>query len=230
MATTTVGTAGRVAPDTRTTRWAGLAGLGFAVSVAASNIWGGAVGLDPDADAGAAEIVEKFAEHQDAYGVLFGWTALNLVLLVVFLGGAWTRLRGADPTWARAGCIGVALVAVLFPLTMVPQVALSIGGEQLGRGPNLVNVLWDMHLATFALTSLALGVGLLGLSLAAVAAGLVPAWFRVVGPIGGALLIVGAVPVKAVAEGSSVAMVGLVGFVVWLVFLAVLGTRMWREA
>jgi hypothetical protein len=43
-------------------------------------------------------------------------------------------------------------------------------------------------------------------------------------------MLVCSAPVKAVAEGSPATMGALVGFLVWLVFLAVLGTRMWREA
>jgi hypothetical protein len=62
------------------------------------------------------------------------------------------------------------------------------------------------------------------------ASGLVPGWFRVVGPAGAAVMLVCSVPVKAVAEGSPATMGALVGFLVWLVLLAVLGTRIWREA
>jgi hypothetical protein len=62
-----------------------------------------------------------------------------------------------------------------------------------------------------------------GFGWASVAAGLVPAWFRIIGRVGGALLIVASIPVKAGTEGSAATMV-------WLVFLAVLGTRMWRQA
>jgi len=69
-----------------------------------------------------------------------------------------------------------------------------------------------------------------GFGWASVAAGLVPAWFRIIGRVGGAVLIVASIPVKAGTEGSAATMVGVLGFVIWLVFLAVLGTRMWREA
>jgi len=222
--------AARTGASTNATRWAGLAGLLFAVSVAVENIWAGAAGLFPDPDAGADEIVEKFAEHGNEFGVLFGWVALTAIVLLGFLAGAWTRLRDADPVWARMGVIGALLVAAFFPLSNVPLVALSIGGEDLAGEPALVNALWQTHLATFAFTGLVLGVGLTGLSLAAVAAGLMPRWFRIVGPLGGLLLVAGAVPVKANAEGSPATMIGGIGFIVWLVFLAWFGVRMWREA
>lgn len=39
----------------------------------------------------------------------------------------------------------------------------------------------------------------------------------------------GSVPVKAMGEGSSKLMFGLVGFLVWLLFLVVVGLRIWRE-
>ena len=228
MATTTA--TGAAAAQDSGTRWAGLAGLGFAVWVAAQNIWIGAAGLDPDPDASAPKILEKVVEHQDTYGLRVAMVPIGMVLLLVFLGGAWARLRNGAPLWARVGILGGVLVAGLFPLVNVPVTALSIGGERFADDPVLVDALWDMHLATFAFTGVVLGVALLGLSLAAVAAGLVPAWFRIVGPIGAAVLVVSSVPVKAAAEGSPATMAGIVGFLVWLVFLAVLGTRMWREA
>jgi hypothetical protein len=215
--------------DTRTTRWAGLAGLGFAVLVAAQNIWSGAAGLDPDPDASAAKILEKVVEHRDAYGVRLGTVGIGIVLLLVFLGGAWARLRDAAPLWAPVGTLGGVLIVAFFAMTNVPLTALSIGGERFADDPVLVDALWDMHLATFAFAGIALGMALLGLSLAAVAAGLVPGWFRIVGPAGAAVMLVCSVPVKAVAEGSPATMGALVGFLVWLVFLAALGTRMWRE-
>jgi hypothetical protein len=197
--------------------------------VAIQNVWSQAAGIQPRLDAPAEEILAKIIQNGDTYTALFTWVALNSVLLMIFLGGAYARLQTDEPMWTAVGVVGGVLLAGFFALANVPTIALAIGGSSLAGSPVLVDLLWDMHLATFAFAELALGVALFGLSLASLRAGLVPAWFRIVGPAGAAMLIAGAVPVKAVAQGVPATMVSLLGFVVWLLFLGVLGFRMWRE-
>jgi hypothetical protein len=194
-----------------------------------SNIWAGAAGIQPDADASATEVVDAFTEHGDAFGLLVAWVAVNVVILGLFVAAAAQRLQNAAPVATRLGSIGGILLMAFFPLVNVPLVVLAIGGDGLADSPDLVDVLWDAHNALFAFAGLALGLALLGFSLAAVQARLVPRWFRFVGPIGAALMIAGSVPVKLSAEGSEALMFGLAGFAVWLLFLLVIGTAMWRE-
>ncbi|MBI2168687.1 MAG: hypothetical protein HYU28_04180 [Actinobacteria bacterium] len=218
--------------ETRTSavRWAGLAGAAFAVSVAVQNVWSGSVGIEPDPDAPTAKVLEKFTEHASEYGLLGVWVAVNLVLLAVFLGGTSRRFAEGDRDWARVGLVGGTMLLVLFPMASAPVTALAIGGDALRSSPDLVGILWDLHLVIFAFAGVALGIALFGLSRAAVSAGLVPNWFRVVGPVGAALITAGSVPVKAVGEGSPELMFGLAGFLVWLLFLVMAGVRIWREA
>jgi hypothetical protein len=203
--------------------------VAFAVSVAVQNVWSNGAGLQPDADANAAEIVDVFARHAGAHGLLFAWVAVNVALLMAFLAGAGERLQGEAPVATRAGVLGGTLLLVFFPLVNVPLVALAIGGDGLADSPDLVEVLWQAHLAVFASASLVLGVTLTGFALAATKARLVPSWFRIVGPVGGVLLMAGSIPVKAFAEGNPALLFGLLGFLVWLVFLIAFGWRLWRE-
>lgn len=81
-----------------------------------------------------------------------------------------------------------------------------------------------------AFNKIALGLALAGFSLAAVGSGLVPRWFRIVGPAGAAVMIAASVPVQAGAEGDPATMVGVIGFVTWVLFLLVFGARLRREA
>lgn len=218
------------ATATNGVRVAGVAGIAFAASVVAQNLWSGAVGLLPDGDAGAAEVLDVFADNGGAYGILVGWVALNLVALAVFLAGAYDRLRRDEPMWANVGLIGGITLMVFFAMVNLPIVALAAGADSLAGSPELVEMLWTMHGAAFALAGVALGIALVGFSLAASSAGLAPRWFRTVGPIGAAIIIAASVPVQAAAEGSPATMVGVAGFLIWLLFLVVCGTRMWREA
>jgi hypothetical protein len=214
---------------TSASRWAGLAGAAFGISVAAQNIWSGATGIRPSLDAPAERILERLVTNADAYTLLFAWVGVNIPLLIAFLGGAYARLRASAPELSAIGLVGGLLVSVFFPISTASLVAMAIQGPRLSNSLTLVDLLWDMHMAAFAFASLSLGMAIIGLSLAAVAARLVPSWFRVVGPAGGLVMIASAIPIKAVAEGVPATMIGLLGFLVWIVFLVVLGTRMWRE-
>jgi hypothetical protein len=236
MATPTAQPAQRISDDRTAaerpagTRLAGLLGAAFAVSVIAQNLWTGAAGILPDPDASAADVVETFVDHNGAYAVLLGWVALNIVAISVFLAGAHHRLRRAQPIWSGVGLVGGISLIVFFAMVNLPIAALATGGESLADSPQLVDALWHMHGAAFAFAGIALGIALAGFSLAAAGAELVPRWFRTVGPVGGAVIILASVPVQAGAEGSPATMVGVLGFLIWLLFLVIFGLRIWREA
>ena len=217
------------AGPTSITRWGGLAGLVFAVSAAVQNLWAGAAGIAPDNDADAREIVTSFAEHAGAHGVVSAWVAANVVLLAIFVAAAHTRMRAAEPAWSMVGVVGGVLLMALFVLVNVPLVALALGAESWGSETALVDALWDMHLATFAYAGVALGIALLGFSLAAAAHRLVPSWFRAVGPVGALVIIAFSIPVQDGADGAAYTMTGGIGFLAWLLFLVVFGLRLWRE-
>lgn len=215
--------------STTATRIGGLAGMAFAVSVVAQNVWSQVVGARPAPDADLEAVVAAYADAGVGSGVLAGWVAVNLVLLLVFLSAAYHRLREVSPVWAGLGQLGGVLLAALFAVLQVPIVALAVHGPDLAATPAVVGTLWAMHGAVFALTGIALGCALLGFSLASTDAGLVPRWFRVVGPAAAAVIIVASVPVEAGARGLPITLVGAVGFLAWLLLLLVLGNRLRRE-
>ncbi len=215
----TVATPGTATDDQGTTRAdgtptqglrvAGLAGVAFAASVAVQNLWSGGSGILPDADATGADVLAVFADHRGAYGILVGWVAINLVALAVFLAGAHQRLRRNEPLAADVGLVGGVMLMVFFAMVNLPVVVLASMTESLAGSPELVEALWTIHGAVFAFAGIALGIALVGFSLAASSAGLAPRWFRVVGPAGAAVIIAASVPVQAGAAGSPATMVGL---------------------
>ena len=226
------------APDDATTigvtgdpgiRWAGLAGMAFAVSVVVQNVWSNAAGVLPDPDADAAAVLEAFADAGSAAGVLVSWVAVNLALLVLFISGAHQRYRAAAPTAATVGLVGGVLLAAIFSMLQLPVVALAVGGDALAGDAGLVSTLWAIHGALFAFSGIALGLALAGLSIAAVRAGLAPRWIRPVGLVGAAVIWLASVPIQAAAEGEPATLVGVVGFLAWLLFLLVAGNRLRQE-
>ncbi len=74
-----------------------------------------------------------------------------------------------------------------------------------------------------------LGASFVGTALAAHASGLTPAWQRLLGLVGGGLLVVAGVGNLAVADGSALVFVGLAGFAAWLVWLVATGVRLVRS-
>lgn len=211
------------------TRLAGFAGIGFAASVVVQNIWANAAGLLPELDAKAAEVTEKISANADGIAILGSWMAVNLLLIGLFLAGIHDRVRAGDATFGRLGGIGGLMVMVFFPMANLPLAVLA-AGDGLAGSASLVEALWRLHNASFAMAEIGLGMALVGFSIAGVRAGLLPRWLQVVGPIGGVVIYGAGVPLKAAAQGSPTLMFGMAGFLIWLVFLVVAGTRMVREA
>jgi hypothetical protein len=88
---------------------------------------------------------------------------------------------------------------------------------------------WQLHAAAFALALPALGTTFIGAALAAHASGLTPAWQRLLGLVGGSLLLAAGLGNLAIADGSALIFVGLLGFAAWLVWLLATGVRLLRS-
>ena len=114
-------------------------------------------------------------------------------------------------------CVGV---FALFSSVVATDVALS-GYVHLGS-PNtdVVSALWTLHNSLFGILGIALGIALAGFSAAAAAGGLVAAPWKQAGGVAALLLAVSAATTPLALDGSPVMFVGLVGFLVWLVFVA----------
>src|SRR5882762_2396810 len=211
-------------------RWAGPAGLAFAISVLAQNLFAQAAHIEPKNDANGATIVAKFADQAGAIGALVGWVALNMVILGVFLAAAYSRFRTTGPGWSRLALIGGIMLMALEPLVNVPLIVLAVNGDKLADSPRLAEVLWQLHLAIFGYEGIALGLTLLGVTMAAVAAGHAPRWFGSLATLGAASLVLASTLVQPITDGSAVTFVGAIGFVIWLVVLAVISVNLWRQA
>lgn len=200
-------------------RIAGFAGLVFVAGVVFQNLVHAVI--DPAGDATGAAILSHLADHRGLLEFTYGLFAIELVALMVFVGAIVHRLRETPAGWlARAGLLGVAGIVTLFAGNVVVEIALSASTGTLASSPHVVEALWAVHQAFFGLNFAAIGTALLGLSLASAAAGIVPRWFRIVGPVGAALLLIGALPTLQTAEGSMAGMaIALPGFVAWLAWM-----------
>jgi hypothetical protein len=92
----------------------------------------------------------------------------------------------------------------------------------------VLELAWQMHAAAFAWSLPALGTTFIGAALAAHASGLTPPWQRLLGVVGGGLLIAAGAANLAIADGSALVFVGVAGLAAWLVWLLATGVRLVR--
>ena len=212
-------------------RLVGAAAIALAASLAIQN----AMFAGADAPAYGDPIEEVLAWHAEnrvAVAIAVGQEALHLPLLlglVTGLHGLVGRRGGAGADWSRlAVAAGATLSAVMaFYAVLWDGVVLSAGG--LTEPSPTFELAWQMHAAAFAWSLPALGTTFIGAALAAHASGLTPAWQRLLGLVGGSLLLAAGLGNLAIADGSALIFVGLLGLAAWLVWLLATGVRLVRS-
>ena len=210
-------------------RVVGAAAIALAVSMVIQNavVLAGAPAFgDP-----IEEVLAYHAQNRDAVAIAVGQEALNLPLLLLFvtgLHGLVGRRGGAGADWSRlAVAAGATYSAVMaFYAVLWDGVVLSAG--ELTEPSPVLELAWQMHAAAFAWSMPALGATFIGAALATHASGLTPPWQRLLGVVGGALLIAAGTANLAIADGSALLFVGLPGLAAWLVWLLATGVRLVR--
>jgi hypothetical protein len=158
-----------------------------------------------------------------------GSEALNLPLLLVFvtgLHGLVGRRGGAGADWSRLAVAAGATLAAVFAIYAVLWDGVVLSASGLAEPSPLFKLVWQLHAGAFALALSALGTTFIGAALAAHASRLAAPWQRVLGVAGGGLLIAAGVANLAIADGSPILFVGVLGYAAWLVWLLVTGVRL----
>jgi hypothetical protein len=210
-------------------RLAGAGALTFAVTVIAQNLIRGVSA--PMNDASSSDVLSHYADHRGIMFVLLGTYVLGGLGMAVFLGGAMRRLLASSrPGWAFTGLFGAAGVVALFSVVVGAEQALVLLAHQHNPAIGGIEAVWALHNSVFTVLDLSIAVALLGLSRAGIAAGITPAAFTRLAPIGSGLLLVGTLAGPAIAAGDAMALFGMtgVGFLVWLAFLITTGLRLVR--
>jgi hypothetical protein len=212
-------------------RFAGAAAIAVAVLVVTENALFAVTGaLAYDAPIG--EVLAYYAANRESVAIVSGLVALYLPLLLVFvtgLHGLVQRRGGAGADWSRLALAAGAALSAIFVLVNVLQIGLTLSASGLTEPTPAFELVWQAHAAAFALALPTIGITFVGAALAAHASGLTPAWQRLLGLVGGSLLLAAGVGALAIADGSALIFVGLLGFVAWLVWLLVTGVRLVRS-
>ena len=227
--TTTI-TTGRSATGDLSTRAAGFGALTFAVTVIAQNLIRGASA--PGTGASGREVLSHYSGHGAIMFILAATYVVSGLGMAVFLGGATRRLLSAGrPGWAVTGVVGATCIMTMFALVVAAEQALTIAAHMDKPQLGAIQALWALHNSIFTILDLSIAVALLGLSRAAVAAGMTPKVFIRLAPIGSAMLLVGTLAGPAIAAGHALALFAVtgLGFLIWLAFLIVTGVRLVRS-
>ena len=209
-------------------RVVGAAAIALVASLVIQNavlVWAGAPGYgDP-----IEKVLAFHAENRGAVAIAVGSEALNLPLLLVFvtgLHGLVGRRGGAGADWSRLAVAAGATTAAVFALYAVLWNGVVLSADELAKPTPLFKLVWQLHAGAFALALSALGTTFIGAALGAHASRLAAPWQRVLGVAGGGLLIAAGVANLAIADGSPILFVGLLGYAAWLVWLLVTGARL----
>lgn len=207
----------------------GIGGLAFVALVVAQNALRAGF---PKPDAGAVEVAGYYAAHRGGTTILTALFPLGALGLTVFLAAVATRVaRGPGRAAGIAGTIAGVGIAATYTMVMATDLALA---EFVHHGPtsgrsDVVDALWVLHNAVFAVLLVWLGIALAGLTAASAASGLLAVGWRAVGLLGGLALLVTGGAALGVLGGSPVLFVGLLGFLVWLVFVGRLSVVLLRD-
>jgi hypothetical protein len=226
----TPNTIGRSVTGDIGTRAAGWGALTFAFTVIAQNLIRGASA--PGNGASGGEVLSHYSGHGAIMFVLATTYVVSGLGMAVFLGGATRRLLAAGrPGWAVAGLVGATCIMTLFALVVAAEQALTVAAHMDKPQLGAIQALWALHNSIFTILDLSIAVALLGLSRAAVAAGMTPKMFNRLAPVGSAMLLVGTLAGPAIAAGHAMALFAVagLGFLIWLAFLIVTGIRLVRS-
>jgi hypothetical protein len=208
----------------------GATAIALAASVAIQNavvVWAGAPGYgDP-----IKEVFAFHAEHRVAVAICVGLEALNLPLLLGFLTalhGLVERRGRAGADWSLLAVAAGATLSAVFALYAVMWIGVVLSAGGLAEPSPEFELAWQLHGAAFALALPALGTTFIGAALAAHASQLTPPWQRLLAVAGAGLLLAAGAVSLAIADGSGLIFVGVLGSAAWLVWLLATGVRLVR--
>lgn len=212
-------------------RLVGAAALAVAVGVVAENVVLAAAGA-PGYDTPMDEVVAYYAAERGAVAVASGLVAVYLPLLLVLVTGLHSLVEdrgGAGALWSRLALAAGSAASAVLVVVNVLQTGLAVSAAGLTAAPPEFELVWRVHAAAFAFALPMLGATAVGLALAARTSGLTPSWQRGLGLVGGGLMLAAGAGNLAIADGSPLLFVGLLGFALWLLWLVATGIRLVRS-
>lgn len=215
-------------------RIAGLGGLIFVGLVAATNLAQGAAGRpfgDPDAPGYLAEYLVYYTDGAWIVTLLglalpFIWAGLGL--LGVGLAAALVRRewQQTGEAWSVLGLVGIVMQNAIFPVV----VALDVAQYRIVAQEGALDLgVHQAHEVLFGLNSISLAVALVGFSTAMLRSGVGLRWLPRMGILAAVMLATSTMNLGLDVAWAAFDAVGLLGFVLWLGFIAAAGIWLLRR-
>jgi hypothetical protein len=183
----------------------------------------------PGFNASAAQVTSYFINRRAAALVPLGLFPIGMFAFFAFVAVLWSRAHDETPWMGNVGALGATAIASLFAIVNITEIVLAAKAHQLAATPGVVQALWATHAAAFGLDLAAVAATLVGLSQAAAANGLIPAWVRILALPGATFLFVASTFTVSLTNGGPWLGLALVGFVIWAIFLFAASTALLRR-
>ncbi|MEV6232075.1 hypothetical protein AB0L88_29870 [Saccharopolyspora shandongensis] len=212
-------------------RVGGVAGIGFAAIIVASNAIAAPAGL-PLTGADIGEVNAFFGTKTGIVGISSALTPAAWVLATLFGASVVAALRRSEhdrgEAWSLVGLAGLILQNATFAGVIAIRLAL---GATTAQDSTANAGLWALHDALFTLNGTFLALGLVGLSIAGLRAGLVRPWHGALGLASAALLFSSASLTPVIMpQGGPLGLLGLAGWLMWVGWIVLYGVKLIRFA
>lgn len=208
----------------------GLAGIGFAVGVILQNgVFAAGSPLPGDS---LTDVATFYTDNSLRVSLGAGFVALNLPFLLIFVTVLSNRLRQstAASLWGQLAFAGAILISGSFLVVTLLQAVLAARAESLAADHSALGVIWDLHSGAFAVNTASLAILIGALSVGSLYHAIVPRWTAWMGIVAAVLLFVNMSMSVAIIDGSAVMLVGLAGFLMWVVWLLVASVMLLRAS
>lgn len=175
-------------------------------------------------------VTTYFLDHHTAAVLPLMLFPVGMIAVLTFAAAVRNLARSAtERFWSTLGGTAVIVIAGLFGIINIIEIAFVIDGRALLGAPAAAGALWTVHAAAFGFNLTAIGIALVGLSRVAVSHHLIPPALAVVAVAGAACLVAASLTTLALVQGAPTLYLGFVGFIVWGVFLVVAGVALVRS-
>lgn len=206
----------------------GIGGLIFVASVIIQNALRAGF---PANNATAENVTAYYADHRSITIVLAALFPLGALGLATFIGALTSHVaHGEGRAPAIAGLLGATGIVATYTMLVATDVALGGYIHRAASETSIVEGMWVLHSAVFAVLLASIGIALAGLSTASAANQLVPNWWKAAGLIGGLALLGASAGAPSIVDAGPAVFVGLLGFLVWVAFVASASIALLRRA
>lgn len=210
-------------------RLAGIGGIVFAVLGVILSIIPITASF-PSNDAPIQEISSYYENNQGAVKAVVSLAMVIWPALLLFVSGVFLIVRPMErqrqEAWSVLALLGIAVQSAVFIIVIGTDAAFLLRGDTIVANAGATEALWGLQRAVLSIDGAGAGVALVGLAMGTLSAGVAPKWQSVGGVIGGVLLLAGSIALHASPEGWAVWIIPQVGFILWLLWILIMGIRM----